>query len=110
MNIVSMAKGLARALCFAAAFAWGLAPVEAASLSGSSATGEMYFGSDFSHNLFYPPTIGGCPNEVGATVSVSDVGPEFCYMLAGLVTVDLNDTNPQLTVVFNTLPQGTIPA
>jgi hypothetical protein len=30
--------------------------VEASLLTGGSVTGELYFGSDFSRNSFYPPT------------------------------------------------------
>ena len=110
MQIRGVGTTLVRALCLTAMLSSGWASATAGSLSGSSVTAELYFGSDFSDNLFYPPTTTGCLNSGGATVTVSDTAPEFCYFLAGYVSVDLNDTTPELTVTYNTLPMGTIPA
>ncbi len=109
MKSTVIAKWLVRALCLTAIFACTGAPAEASMLSGTSLTGELYFGSDFSRNWFYPPTAACGLNYEGATVTVSDAATEFCFFLAGYLAVDFNATNPQLTVIFNTLPLGTVP-
>ena len=90
-----------------AAFACTWNAAEAGLLSGSSVTGELYFGSDFSNNLFYPPTASCALNSGSTTVTISESATEFCYFLNGYIAVDFDETTPQLTVIFNTVPVGT---
>ena len=108
MKPAAIAKGLVQTFYLAAIFACMGASAEAGLLVGSSVTGELYFGNS-SINAFYPPGAGCTPNAMSSTVTVSDAAPEFCHFLLGFVTVDLNSSNPQLAVSFNTFPSGTIP-
>jgi len=87
-------------------------PAKAGTISNSSVFGELYLGSDLTHNAFDPAPGGGFLNSPpgNATVTVSNSAIEFGYFLLGFVTVDFNDAHPQLTVVYNTIPADNIPA
>ncbi len=82
MKYKTIALGLVKALSFSAIFACMGTSAEAGLLPGSSLTGELYFGSDFSRNWFYPPTAACGLNSGGATVTVSDTATEFCFFLS----------------------------
>src|ERR1051326_6615281 len=110
MNGTAISRGVVRALFLTVMFTCTWASADAGLLTGSSVTGELYFGSDLSTNWFDGSPIPCGLNDAGATVTVSGTATEFCSLGLEFLSVDFNDTNPQLTVVFNTRPEGTVPA